>query len=148
MQMKDLRPVSQLAQRFGAKCIAYGPPGAGKTPLIQTAPRPVLCAVEPGMLSMRNAHNVPAFEAHTAEKIDDFFKWVSWGKQLMELHINYETVAPFDLQVIDNSNIKDKNYKLKVINFILWQKMILLPMEMMDWQCYKIHVGVLERNGD
>lgn len=46
---------------------------------------------------------------------DDFFKWVSWGKQLMELHINYETVAPFDLQVIDNTNIvKDKNYKLKV----------------------------------
>lgn len=45
----------------------------------------------------------------------DFFKWVSWGKQLMELHINYETVAPFDLQVIDNTNIvKDKNYKLKV----------------------------------
>ena len=46
---------------------------------------------------------------------EDFFKWVSWGKQLMELHINYETVTPFDLQVIDNSNIvKDKNYKLKV----------------------------------
>lgn len=45
---------------------------------------------------------------------DDFFKWVSWGKQLMELHINYETVEPFELQVIDNSNIKDKNYKLKV----------------------------------
>lgn len=46
---------------------------------------------------------------------DNFFKWVSWGKQLMELHINYETVTPFDLQVIDNTNIvKDKNYKLKV----------------------------------
>lgn len=46
---------------------------------------------------------------------EDFFKWVSWGKQLMELHINYETVAPFELQVIDNTNIvKDKNYKLKV----------------------------------
>ncbi|MCZ8330117.1 MAG: DNA methyltransferase [Flavobacterium sp.] len=46
---------------------------------------------------------------------DNFFKWVSWGKQLMELHINYETVAPFELQVIDNTNIvKDKNYKLKV----------------------------------
>ncbi|MEO0060171.1 MAG: hypothetical protein RLZZ312_1818, partial [Bacteroidota bacterium] len=45
---------------------------------------------------------------------DDFYKWVSWGKQLMDLHIDYETVAPFDLQVIDNSSIKDKNYKLKV----------------------------------
>jgi predicted helicase len=46
---------------------------------------------------------------------DDFFKWAAWGKQLMELHINYETVAPFELKVIDNTNIvKDKNYKLKV----------------------------------
>lgn len=45
---------------------------------------------------------------------DDFFKWVSWDKKLMELHINYETVAPFDLKVIDVTNTKDKNYKLKV----------------------------------
>lgn len=45
---------------------------------------------------------------------DDFNKWAAWGRQLMELHIDYETVTPFDLQVIDNSNIKDKNYKLKV----------------------------------
>jgi predicted helicase len=46
---------------------------------------------------------------------DNFFKWAAWGKQLMELHINYETVAPFDLQVVDNTHlVKDKNYKLKV----------------------------------
>jgi predicted helicase len=45
---------------------------------------------------------------------DDFQQWVSWGKKLMELHIDYETVAPFNLKVIDNSSIKDKNYKLKV----------------------------------
>jgi predicted helicase len=46
---------------------------------------------------------------------DDFFKWATWGKQLMDLHINYETVAPFDMQVIDNTHlVKDKNYKLKV----------------------------------
>lgn len=45
---------------------------------------------------------------------DHFNQWSAWGKQLMELHIGYETVTPFDLQVIDNSNIKDKNYKLIV----------------------------------
>ncbi|MBW4571568.1 MAG: hypothetical protein KME31_27195 [Tolypothrix carrinoi HA7290-LM1] len=32
---------------------------------------------------------------------DDFQQWVSWGKQLMELHINYETVAPYPLKRID-----------------------------------------------
>ena len=27
----------------------------------------------------------------------DFWKWAAWGKALMELHINYETVEPFEL---------------------------------------------------
>ncbi len=32
---------------------------------------------------------------------DDFYKWASWGKDLMELHINYEIVAPYPLKRID-----------------------------------------------
>ena len=31
---------------------------------------------------------------------DDFHKWSAWGKSLMDLHINYETVEPYNLQVI------------------------------------------------
>jgi predicted helicase len=45
---------------------------------------------------------------------DNFYQWVTWGKQLMDLHIDYETVAPFDLRIIDNSKVFDKKYKLKV----------------------------------
>mgnify|MGYP001589050309 CR=1 FL=1 len=75
MQLNQLRPASQLAQRFGVKALAYGGPGTGKTPMINTAPRPVLCVVEPGMLSMRTS-NVPAWEAYDCGKIDEFFKWL------------------------------------------------------------------------
>lgn len=75
MNKNDLKPASTLAQKNGVKAIVYGPPGAGKTPVVKTAPRPVLLAVEPGMLSMRDAHNIPAFEAYTFEKIEEFFKW-------------------------------------------------------------------------
>lgn len=32
---------------------------------------------------------------------DDFFKWRDWGKQLMELHIGYETVQPYKLKLIE-----------------------------------------------
>jgi len=32
----------------------------------------------------------------------DFWKWSNWGKELMELHINYENVEKFDLIVINN----------------------------------------------
>jgi predicted helicase len=77
---------------------------------------------------------------------DDFFKWVAWGKKLMDLHINYETVAPFDLQVIDNTHlVKDKNYKLKVklkadkVNNIIAidEHTLLLNIPEMAWQ-YKL----------
>ena len=29
---------------------------------------------------------------------DVFWKWVNWGKELMDLHINYETVQPYPLK--------------------------------------------------
>jgi predicted helicase len=34
---------------------------------------------------------------------DDFWQWIKWGNQLMELHINYETVTPYPLNRIDLS---------------------------------------------
>ena len=29
---------------------------------------------------------------------EDFWQWAAWGKELMDLHINYETVEPFELE--------------------------------------------------
>lgn len=89
MQMSNLKPASELAQRFGVKALAYGPPGTGKTPLIKTAPRPVLCVVEPGMLSMRDATNIPAWDAYTPERIDEFFKWLFESREAA----NFDTVG-------------------------------------------------------
>lgn len=75
MKESDLKAASTLAKRLGVKMVAYGPPGAGKTPIFNTAPNPVLCATEPGLLSMRNS-NVPTWEAHTPERIEEFMNWL------------------------------------------------------------------------
>lgn len=88
MQASQLKPASQLAQRFGVKALAYGGPGTGKTPMINTAPRPVLCVVEPGMLSMRTS-NVPAWEAYDVPRINEFFKWLFTSNEAR----NYDTVG-------------------------------------------------------
>lgn len=32
---------------------------------------------------------------------DDFYQWAAWGAQLMQLHIEYETVPAFDLKRVD-----------------------------------------------
>jgi hypothetical protein len=89
MQMSQLRPASSFAQNVGFKAIAYGPPGEGKTPLIKTAPRPVLLICEPGMLSMRDAHNIPAWEGYTPAKCAEFFEWLRKSNEAK----NFDTVC-------------------------------------------------------
>lgn len=88
MQMSQLQPAHKLAQRYGVKCVAYGGPGSGKTPLINTAPRPVVLVTEPGMLSMRRS-NVPCWAADTSAKIEEFFKWAFESREMS----NFDTVA-------------------------------------------------------
>ena len=47
---------------------------------------------------------------------ENFPKWVNWGKQLMEIHINYETVTPYNLTRLDiplKDNQKTPKPKLK-----------------------------------
>lgn len=97
MQMSQLKPASQLAKRYGVKSIIFGAPGSGKTPLINTAPRPVLLVTEPGMLSMRTS-TVPAWEAYTPQLIVEFFEWFLKSRE----------AANFDTLGIDSiSNIAE-----------------------------------------
>lgn len=93
MQASQLKPASQCAAKNGVKAILYGQPGTAKTPMINTAPRPVLLACEAGLLSMRNS-NVPTWEAYTAERIDEFFKWFFESKE----------AAQFDTLAIDSGS--------------------------------------------
>ena len=81
MQLSQLVPANQLAKRYGVKAVVYGAPGSGKTPLLGTAPRPVMLVTEPGMLSMRHS-TVPAWEAFTAARIVEFMEWVTKSKEV------------------------------------------------------------------
>lgn len=43
----------------------------------------------------------------------DFQQWCNWGKQLMDLHINYETVKPFALKEKTDKEVTNPKCKLK-----------------------------------
>lgn len=88
MNLSNLKPASEFAKLYGIKSIVYGPPGSAKTPIINTCPKPVLLACEPGLLSMRGS-NVPTCQAFTAKAIDDFFEWVFNSNEIK----NFDTVA-------------------------------------------------------
>jgi len=49
----------------------------------------------------------------------DFWKWAAWGKQLMDMHINYETVEHYELKITNYELNKKEDYvpksKLKAI---------------------------------
>ena len=44
---------------------------------------------------------------------EDFAQWAMWGERLMNLHLNYETVEPFDLLRTDAKSVKNPKAKLK-----------------------------------
>lgn len=46
---------------------------------------------------------------------NDFFKWVAWGKVLMELHINYEKATAYPLEEITKGTVEKPKAKLKAI---------------------------------
>jgi len=108
MNLKDLKPASQLAKRFGVKSIVFGGPGSGKTPLINTAPRPVLLVTEPGMLSMRSS-NIPCFEAFTIPQIDEFFEWLSKSPEAK----NFDTLGVDSMSNIAELKLADEIKKQK-----------------------------------
>lgn len=74
MNINDLKAAGDFAQNFGCKALIFGPAGSAKTPIFNTAPRPLLLATEPGLLSMRGS-TIPTYEAYTPERINEFFKW-------------------------------------------------------------------------
>jgi predicted helicase len=45
---------------------------------------------------------------------EDFPKWVAWGKQLMDLHLNYETVEKYTLKRIEKKLASNKANKPKL----------------------------------
>lgn len=74
MNINDLKEARTFARNYGVKAISYGGPGTGKTPVINTAPRPVMLAAEPGLLSM-NTSTVPTYLAPSWKEISGFFDW-------------------------------------------------------------------------
>lgn len=39
---------------------------------------------------------------------NDFGKWAEWGRELMDLHINYESVEPFEVKIVNDELISKK----------------------------------------
>lgn len=106
MQMNQLRPAREFAAMYGCKALVYGGPGSAKTPTINTAPRPVLMAVEPGMLSMRNS-DVPTWLAPTWKQIKEFLDWALGSNEMR----NFDTLGIDSVSQICEIYLRDNPNK-------------------------------------
>lgn len=103
----DFKQAREFAKNYGVKSLVYGPPGTGKTPITNTAPRPVLLAVEPGLLSMRNS-TVPTYMAPTWVKIREFFDWVFSSNEVK----NFDTIALDSASQMGEIHLRDNPGKV------------------------------------
>lgn len=86
---KNIVPANQLAAQYGVKAVITGPAGSGKTPLIATAPRGIVLALEPGYKSVRN-QNFPCWNAiNNLKAAEEFFEWLKGSNEAK----SYDTVG-------------------------------------------------------
>lgn len=108
MQMKDLKPAKTLVQRYGVKMIMYGKAGTAKTPMLNTAPRPLLLATENGLQSMKNS-NVPTWQAFTPARVKEFFDWFMKSNEAK----NFDTLGIDSASQLAENELDDLKPKFK-----------------------------------
>jgi hypothetical protein len=74
--MSDLvwTTTQQLADANGVKLLVYGKSGVGKTQLCATAPRPIILAAEPRVLSLRG-YAIPVQRVESLAKLAQVYQW-------------------------------------------------------------------------
>ena len=90
----QIGPVGSFVQQFGVRSIIYGPPNAGKTRLVLTAPNALYVPVENTFSSLRheNIASVPVLDS--TQKLEQFFAWVYGSAE----------VAKYDTLFIDSAS--------------------------------------------
>lgn len=81
MSVSSLRLPRDLVQKNGVKMLIYGGAGTGKTRSVTTAPRPMLFAIENGLLSIAN-EQVPVWSMDG--KIEEFVRFMDWLERSAE----------------------------------------------------------------
>jgi hypothetical protein len=71
--------------RDGIKVMLYGQYGIGKTPLLATAPLPVIISAENGLLSLRRQH-VPYIEVKSIAGLDDAMRWIVQSSEAKQFY--------------------------------------------------------------
>lgn len=82
--MIQVRSSSDVALN-GIKMMVYGPWGVGKTPLLTTAPVPIIMSAEKGLLSIRKT-NTPYIEINGYQSLIECYVWASQSQEARQYY--------------------------------------------------------------
>lgn len=107
----QLVPAHTLAIRNGIKLELYGPPGSGKTPLLNTLSewRPIICAGERNYLAMAGSQ-IPTFRINKPSDYTDFAKWASTSKEAEQFGVKcLDSVSQMGEDFLTEANERNKD---------------------------------------
>jgi hypothetical protein len=123
-----LKPVSQLAQRFGWKGCIFGGPGTGKTPLMMTGMSPVHAFIESGLSSVRTVSHQPGVTLGTYAEMRDYTLWATQSQEAKQFGLKtFDSYTQMADVILDEEKRINKDPRKSYGNMA--EKM----MEMMHW---------------
>lgn len=137
MNISNLVPTSSLVRRFGVKAVVYSGPGKGKTPLLTTAPNPVICFTEPGFLSVRK-YNGPAYPAFTYREIKEFWLWALGSQEARQFQtFCCDSISQLAEIILNEEKPKHKDGRKA------YGEMFDKTMEIMNWVYFATNFNAL-----
>jgi len=98
----------QHALEYGIKCCVHGRSGAGKTKLIETAPRPIIASAEKGTLSIAAA-NIPIAQINGIADLNEFYEWLLKSNEAK----GFDTVSLDGISDIGETLLSEEKSKTK-----------------------------------
>lgn len=78
----------RFSAEHGVKIGVYSDSGFGKTYMCSTAPRPIICSVESGLLSLKKMI-IPTAIVHSLQELMEFYRWVTQSNEAR----NFDTIC-------------------------------------------------------
>lgn len=110
----NLTTTGRLASVSGVKCIIYGAPGCGKTPLVTTASNVLYVAIERGQVSLQGT-NVPAVTAYDLPSFYQFIEWMDRSEEAKQYNTFFiDSISRFCSLVLEEELAKKSKSGEKV----------------------------------
>lgn len=132
----------QAALLHGVKMLVYSKPGIGKTTLCATAPNPVICSAESGLLALAK-YNILAVEIRTVQDLTDFYNWIVSSNEARQYYtVCIDSATEIAEVILTNAKAQVKDPRQAYGELI--EKMLMLIKKFRDLKGKHVYIAAKE----